>query len=71
MAVGRLRASVEVKDRQFTDDDEEVVYPECFLGSDAVKWMVEDPSCPVSNSVEVSTTLPSDNLVYQCVCVCV
>lgn len=45
---GRLRAQVVVEDRQFQDDDD-VVYPQCFVGSEAVACMVDDPCCPVSN----------------------
>lgn len=49
---GRLRASIEVKDRQVACDDEDIIYPACFVGAHAVQWMVDTAECPVSNSVE-------------------
>jgi len=49
---GRLLALIEVKDRPFLSGDQEVVYPHCFVGREAVKIMVENSAFPVSNSME-------------------
>jgi len=49
---GRLLALIDVKDRPFLSGDQEVVYPHCFVGREAVKIMVMDSAFPVSNSME-------------------
>jgi hypothetical protein len=45
-------------------DEEDVVYPGCFLGSEAIKWMVDEECCPVT-SVEVSSILSTSLLLRQ------
>jgi len=45
-------ALIELRDRPFLSGDQEVVYPNCFVGREAVKIMVENSSFPVSNSME-------------------
>lgn len=49
---GRVMAAVEVQDRIFVLDsessmEEEIIYPECFLGTHAVEWMIIDEHIPV------------------------
>jgi len=57
---------IEIKDRVFLNGDQEVVYPHCFIGSDAIKLMVSDPQFPVSNpgeAVELGSCMVSKGLV--------
>lgn len=49
---GRVMAAVEVQDRVFvlnseSREEEEIIYPECFLGTHAVEWMIIDENIPV------------------------
>jgi len=43
---------IEVRDRPFLSGGQEVVYPHCFVGHEAVKIMVENSAFPVTNSME-------------------
>lgn len=51
---GRMMAGLEMKDRYFTEagEEDEEVFPKCFVGQEAVAWMLKQPDCPVSTVKE-------------------